>query len=116
MLALFEAYAVRMESAGCCRSCAAGAVCTDLDDSLEPVREQVDAVFERWIEHLAARFDFIADRRRARSFAGFVLSAIEGAYLLSRAARSAAPFREAGRWVGELAAGFAPPTAPRRTR
>jgi len=78
LLALFEAYAKRMEEGECRRSCAAGAVCTDLDDDLEPVRAQVEAVFGRWIKHLAGRFDFIADRRRAHSFARFVLSSIEG--------------------------------------
>ena len=116
LVALFEAYAGRMESGDCRRSCAAGAVCTDIDDEMEPVREQVEAVFDRWIELLALRFDFIADRRRARSFAEFVLATIEGAYLLARAQRSATPFREAGRWLGELAAGFAAPAAPAAPR
>ena len=112
LLALFEAYAKRVEDGECRRSCAAGAVCTDLDDELEPVRAQVEAVFRRWTKYLATRFDFIADRRRAHSFAGFVLSSIEGAYLLARAERSGAPFREAGRWLGELASGLAPAPAP----
>jgi len=110
--ALFEAYAKRIEDGECRRSCAAGAVCTDLDDELEPVRAQVEAVFRRWIKHLAGRFDFIADRRRAHSFAGFVLSSIKGAYLLGRAERSGAPFREAGRWLGELASSLAVAPAP----
>jgi AcrR family transcriptional regulator len=109
LVALFEAYANRLEHGECRRSCAAGAVCTDLDDELEPIRAKVAGVFARWIDHLAGRFDFIDDRRRARSFARFVLSSIEGAYLLGRAERSGAPFREAGRWLGDLAAAsFAP--------
>ena len=114
LLALFEAFARRMEEGECRKSCAAGAVCTDLDNELEPVRALVEAVFASWSEHLASRIDFIADRRQANSFARFVLSSIEGAYLLGRAERSGAPFREAGRWIGELAGSFARTPAPRR--
>ena len=112
---LFEAFARRLEESGCRRSCAVGAVATDLaDDDREPVRLQAQAAFARWIEHLAGRFDFIADRRRARSFAGLVLSCIEGAYLRGRAEGSGAAFREAGRWLGELAAQAAAPAPPGR--
>jgi hypothetical protein len=53
----------------------------------------------------------IADRRRARSFAGFVLTAIEGAYVRGRAEHSSAAFREAGQWLSELAEAAAPQRA-----
>jgi hypothetical protein len=44
----------------------------------------------------------LRDRRRRRSFAGLLLTAIEGAYIRSRAERSGKPFREAGAWLAEL--------------
>jgi hypothetical protein len=50
----------------------------------------------------------LPDRRRARSFAGLLLTAIEGAYIRSRAERSGKPFREAGAWLAELAGRKAP--------
>jgi hypothetical protein len=45
-----------------------------------------------------------------------VLSCIEGAYLRGRAEGSGAAFREAGRWLGELAAQAARARAPSRKR
>ena len=112
--ALFEAFAQRLEATGCTRSCAVGAVSTDLAGDTEPVRVEAQAAFERWMDDLAARFDFIADPARARSFAGLVLSCIEGAYLRGRTEGSGAAFREAGRWLGELAAQAAERSSRRR--
>jgi hypothetical protein len=51
---------------------------------------------------IEAHFPF-NDRRRAKSFAGLLLTAIEGAYIRGRAERSSKPFREAGTWLAELA-------------
>jgi len=114
--ALFEAFARRLEASGCRRSCAVGAVSTDLGDDAGPVRAGAGAAFGRWIDHLAGRFDFIADPARARSFAGLVLSCIEGAYLRGRAESSGAAFREAGRWLGELAEQAAAPSGSKGAR
>ncbi len=100
--ALFAAFAERLEAADFRRSCAAGAVCLDLGDDLEGLRASVAAAFDDWRDLLATGIG-IADRRRARSFAGFVLTAIEGAYIRGRAERSGEPFLEAGRWLAEVA-------------
>lgn len=101
--ALFEALAHRIEDARFEASCAAGAVSLDLDANLEALRDGVDAAFASWIETIARHFPS-GDARAADAFAGFVLSAIEGAYVRSRAGQSADPFREAGRWLATLAA------------
>lgn len=100
--ALFAAFARRLEAADFRQSCAAGAVCLDLDDELEGLRASVAAAFDDWLELLEAGFG-LADQRRARSFAGLVLTAIEGAYIRGRAERSGQPFLEAGRWLAEVA-------------
>jgi AcrR family transcriptional regulator len=101
--ALFRAFAQRLEQGGFRASCAAGAVSLDLDtDDLDGVRQAVEAAFEAWTALIARQLGF-ADARRARSFAGLVLTAIEGAYVRGRAERSGRPFAEAGQWLAQLA-------------
>jgi hypothetical protein len=100
---LFEAFAGRIENAQFQASCAAGAVSLDLVADLEPLRNSVDAAFSSWVDTIAAHLRS-GNARAADSFAGLVLSTIEGAYIRSRASQSAHPFREAGRWLSELAA------------
>ena len=45
----------------------------------------------------------LADRRRARSFAGLLLTTIEGAYIRGRAERSTRAFDEAASLLGDMA-------------
>lgn len=101
--ALFEALARRIEEAQFQASCAAGTVSLDLDPELEPLRNSIATAFSIWVDTIAAHFRS-RNARAANSFAGLVLTTIEGAYIRSRAAQSADPFREAGRWLSALAA------------
>jgi TetR/AcrR family transcriptional repressor of lmrAB and yxaGH operons len=110
MRKLFAAFARRLEGFGYRQSCAAGCVSLDLDADLDEVRAQVAAAFSAYVDVIATHLG-IADRRRARSFAGFVLTAIEGAYVRGRAEHSSAAFREAGQWLAELAEAAAPQRA-----
>lgn len=100
--ALFDAFARRLEATNYRRSCAAGAVCLDLDDSLDSLRGTVHTAFACWTDTIADQLGW-ADRRQAQSFAGLVLTAIEGAYIRGRAEASSRPFVEAGRWLAALA-------------
>ncbi len=100
--ALFEAFAARIEQAEFGESCAAGTVCLDLDRDVEPLRAAVANALERYRDAIARNLAF-RDRRRAASYAGLLLSAIEGAYIRCRAERSGKPFREAGAWLARLA-------------
>lgn len=104
VVALFDAYAERVEQGGFRHSCPSGTVCLDLDPELEALRRVVAGSFEDYIEVIARHFP-LRDARRSRSFAGLLLSTIEGAYIRCRAERSSAPFREAGRWLAVLAEG-----------
>ena len=104
MRALFEAFAQRLEQGEYRQSCAAGCVSLDLGPELEDVRHAVEAAFERYVEVIASHFPHLQPRR-ARSFGGFVLTAIEGAYLRGRAELSASAFREAATWIAPLARG-----------
>lgn len=111
---LFAAFARRVEQGEFRRSCAFGAVCLDLDTELDELRIVVAHAFEDWTQLIARHFDF-GDARRERSFAGMVLTAIEGAYIRARAERSSRPFTEAGAWLADLAA-RAHRVRPRATR
>jgi TetR/AcrR family transcriptional repressor of lmrAB and yxaGH operons len=100
--ALFDAFAQRVEAGQYRRSCAFGAVCLDLDADLDDLRLVIADAFEDWRALIASHFD-LGDAGRTRSFAGLVLTAIEGAYIRARAEQSSRPFREAGTWLGGLA-------------
>ena len=99
---LFAAFGDRLEQFEYRLSCAAGCVSLDLAPETEDVRTAVQEAFARYMETIARHFAF-RSRRRAESFAGFVLTAIEGAYVRGRAEHSSAAFREAGEWLGRLA-------------
>lgn len=96
--ALFEAFARRIEDADFRRSCPVGTVSLDLCDGAEPLRPVLADALAAWARVIEHHVD-LGDARRTRSFAGFVLTAIEGAYVRSRAERSGQSFREAGAWL-----------------
>jgi hypothetical protein len=102
MRLLFKGFENRLESSDFRQSCAAGCVSLDLDDELDVVREAVQRAFVEYVEVIVKHLGF-RDRERALSFAGFVLTAIEGGYVRGRAEHSADAFREAGTWLGRLA-------------
>ena len=99
---LFKAFEKRLQDSDFQQSCAAGCVSLDLGPELEDVRAAVEAAFSDYIDVIARHFA-LRDRRRARSFAGFVLTAIEGAYIRGRAEHTTVAFREAGQWLARLA-------------
>ena len=100
--ALFNAFAERIEQGEFRHSCPAGTVCLDLDAQSENLRLAVAGAFDQYMMAIAAHFPF-KSRARSKSFAGLMLTTIEGAYIRGRADRSSNPFREAGTWLAELA-------------
>lgn len=111
--ALFDAFARRVESTDCRRSCAVGAVSLDLGDDAERLRPTLRAALQAWSEVIAGHVD-LGDAARTRSFAGFVLTAIEGAYVRTRAEGSGRAFREAGAWLAAAVA--APAVEPPKSQ
>ncbi len=99
--ALFEAFARRAEEARFQRSCAVGTVSLDLDEEVAGLREVLARALEGWIVQVAGHLG--GEPRRARSFAGLVITAVEGAYVRARAEASGRAFREAGDWLAALA-------------
>jgi TetR/AcrR family transcriptional regulator, lmrAB and yxaGH operons repressor len=83
-------------------SCAAGAVTLDLDNDLEVVRVAIADAFAQWIELISVHFP-IGNAERRKSFAGLVLTVIEGAFIRARAEHSSKPFQDAARWLAEIA-------------
>jgi TetR/AcrR family transcriptional repressor of lmrAB and yxaGH operons len=100
--ALFALVARRLEDADFGASCAVGAVTLDLDGDLETVRPAAASAFADWRALIERHLD-IPDRKRREAFAGLVLTAIQGGYVRGRAERSVEPFREAARWLGDIA-------------
>jgi TetR/AcrR family transcriptional repressor of lmrAB and yxaGH operons len=110
---LFGAMARRVESTAFAQSCAIGTVTLDLEPDMELLRGVLVSSLAEWQALVASHFD-LGDARRTRSFAGLLLTAIEGAYIRCRAERSAAPFVEAGKWLTELVADGDSRRSPRR--
>jgi len=99
---LFSAFAQRVQEGHFQQSCAVGTVSLDLEKDLEEIRIVLEVALRKWIALIEGHFDF-GDTRRTKSFAGLLLTNIEGAYIRSRAERSSQPFTEAGAWLAELA-------------
>ncbi|MGH8613446.1 MAG: TetR/AcrR family transcriptional regulator [Gammaproteobacteria bacterium] len=99
---LFQVTAQRLEQSEFRQSCAGGAVSLDLDAELEVVRLAVSRYFEDSIDLFSKHFDF-KDKRRAKSFGGILLTAIEGGYIRGRAEQSSRAFKEAATWLAEVA-------------
>jgi TetR/AcrR family transcriptional repressor of lmrAB and yxaGH operons len=115
--ALFDAIAARTELGQYRESCAAATVALDLNDDLELVRVAIADTFSQWIELISIHFP-ISNAKRRKSFAGLVLTAIEGAFIRARAERSSKPFQDAAGWLAEIAEREVTQTlrAPRRRR
>jgi AcrR family transcriptional regulator len=99
--ALFAAFARRVEQADYLSSCAVGTVSLDLDEEVVGLHTVLSDAFASWTGCIASHFG-PGDGERARSFASFVLTAMEGAYIRCRAERSKQAFIEAGEWLAAI--------------
>jgi AcrR family transcriptional regulator len=100
--ALFALIAERLRAADFDASCAAGAVALDVGKENETLRTVVANVMTSWQAIVAAHLP-MRTRARAASFAGLVISAIEGGYIRGRAERSTQPLSEASEWLAAIA-------------
>jgi AcrR family transcriptional regulator len=111
--AFFDTVADEFERTGANAGCAVGAVALDLVPADAELRHECQEVFEAWVATIAPHLPFRNDRTR-RSFAMTIVTAIEGAFVLSRAARDGAAFREAGKWLSVALSAADRDRAPRR--
>jgi AcrR family transcriptional regulator len=93
---LFDTAAEGFDRAGADKGCAIGAVSLDLQAGDSQAQRICQATFERWVDLIAPHMPFPNKSARA-AFAVAIVAALEGAFVLARAARSGAPFRDVGK-------------------
>jgi TetR/AcrR family transcriptional repressor of lmrAB and yxaGH operons len=92
--ALGEIVANRLEESGYQSGCSIATMVLELAPQDEELSAEFDAVFARWRAALVAQFEQMGvSPERAYFLADLVMSAVEGALVLSRAARGPEPFR-----------------------
>ena len=96
--AWFDTAADAFEEAGAFKACAVGAVTLDLSAADTEVQNVCREAFADWTAAIAARLPY-PDERSRRAAAVTILAALEGAFILAKAARSGQPFRDVGRWL-----------------
>ncbi|MCR9212295.1 MAG: TetR/AcrR family transcriptional regulator [Proteobacteria bacterium] len=80
--------------------CAVASVASDVAAVSEPVREACSRSFADWEETISDAFlEQKVNKRDAKELASFIISALEGATLLSRTKRSIAPMKNAMKHV-----------------
>ncbi|MEU0059472.1 TetR/AcrR family transcriptional regulator [Streptomyces sp. NPDC006334] len=99
----FEAAASELAAADYADACPIGTVALEVASSNEVLRAATADVFEEWIDDAAQWFGrWVVDPAMARSLALSMIMMLEGAFMLSRAARDPEPLRVAGRSMAEL--------------
>lgn len=93
----FAGAAATLEETDFADACPIGTVALEVASTNEPLREATADVFASWVDGAAERF--VAEGmavERARPAAIAVIAALEGAFMLSRAAKSTEPMEAAG--------------------
>lgn len=112
----FEAAAEQIEGTAWINMCPVGTVAGEVADAEPQLREVAAEVMSAWAERGA---EYFAARglppRAAEDFTFATLSALEGAFILSRTLRSARPIRAAGRAMSAYAADLLLADAARST-
>lgn len=94
----FAGAAEHLEATGYEDACPIATVALEVASTNENLRRATADVFDSWIANVAGRFRAAGiPRTRARQLASILLALLEGAFLLSRAGRSAEPLRIAQR-------------------
>ena len=82
----------RLEASGYCSGCAIATMVLELAPQDEELSAEFDKVFARWRTALADLEPCGLEPQRALALADLIMSAFEGALILSRAARNTEPF------------------------
>jgi len=103
----FEAAAATLRANDYADACPIATVALEVASSDEPLRKVTAAIFEGWLVALTARFEQsgIAPSTRARDLATSFLAALEGGFLLSRAAKNTTAMEALGRSMAQLVEG-----------
>jgi AcrR family transcriptional regulator len=99
----FEAAADDLAAADYADACPIGTVALEVASSNEVLRVATAEVFEEWVGMATRWFGrWVAEPRTAQSLAYSMVMMLEGAFMLSRAARDPEPMRVAGRSMATL--------------
>ncbi|WP_392895560.1 TetR/AcrR family transcriptional regulator [Streptomyces sp. LN699] len=99
----FEAAADDLAAADYADACPIGTVALEVASSNEVLRVATAEVFEEWVGTATQWFGrWVAEPRTAQSLAYSMIMMLEGAFMLSRAARDPEPLRVAGRSMATL--------------
>lgn len=98
--AFFAGAAETLRQTGYADACPIATLALEVASTSEPLRQATHDVFESWIAATAKRFAAAGlDPDTARELAISALAALEGAFVLGRAARSTRPVEVAGEMV-----------------
>ncbi len=104
--AFFAGAAEHLHETGYADACPIATVALEVSSTSEPMREACAEVFERWIEAGAQRFTAAGIApERARELTTAMIAALEGAFVLARAARNAEALKVAGELVASAVEG-----------
>ena len=99
----FDAAAVVLEETGYLDACPIGTVALEVASTNERLRLATRVVFDSWVEAVTERLcDAGVAEPEARELATTLIAAVEGGFMLSRAAQSPDPMRTAGRHMRRL--------------
>ncbi|HEY5876586.1 MAG TPA: TetR/AcrR family transcriptional regulator [Ilumatobacteraceae bacterium] len=100
---VFEGAAIVLEETEFIDPCPIGTVAREVASTNDELRQITDAVFNSWISTAARRFESAGiEPTEAHELATTAVAAIEGGFVLSRAARDAGPLRATGRTMRAL--------------
>ncbi|MGW7065011.1 TetR/AcrR family transcriptional regulator [Streptomyces sp. NPDC054904] len=103
LIRAFDAAADDLAGADYADACPIGTVALEVASSNEVLRIATAEVFEEWVATATQWFGrWVADPRTAQSLAYSMVMMLEGAFMLSRAARDPEPLRVAGRSMAKL--------------
>jgi AcrR family transcriptional regulator len=114
--ACFDAAAATLRDSGYADACPIAGVALEVASTDDALRQVTHEVFEHWLSSACLRFEAAGiEPARARDLAVTLVAALEGGFLLCRAARDTAPMESIGRMVTELVADAlgVSPRAPR---
>jgi AcrR family transcriptional regulator len=99
----FDGAAAVLEETGYLDACPIGTVALEVASTNDRLRQATADVFESWVVAVAARLvEAGVDPAAARDLAVTLVAAVEGGFMLSRAAQSPEPMRTAGRSMRTL--------------
>ena len=99
----FDAAAVVLEETGYLDACPIGTVALEVASTNNRLRAATHAVFEGWVGAATSRLVAAGlDAEEAGELATTLVAAVEGGFMLSRAAQSPEPMRTAGRHMRRL--------------